>query len=387
MNLSRNIGKIEASATVVIADTARKLISEGHDVIDLNIGDPELDTPANICAAASKAMHEGRTHYVTSRGLPELRTAISEKLKRENRIEADPADEIIVTPGGKTALYTALLTCLNPGDEVIYFEPAWVSFKAMIEMIGAIPVAVALDYKQGYTIEIEEIRSKITQRTKAIILNSPNNPTGKVCSTEQLKRLASLILEKELILISDEVYERIVFDGTNYISPASLTELKDYVLTVNGFSKSYAMAGWRLGYLVGPRKIIREALKVIQHSFTCVSPFIQLGGVEALSSQQDFLTKMVSNYQERHNYMVEALNIITGINCDRSDGTFFIFPRINYKNMKSGELAKHLLEKALLVTTPGAAFGESGEYHLRISLTRELPVLKKAVERIEAVLK
>jgi len=386
MKLSRIIEGLEASTTVAIADKARKLISEGQDVIDLNIGDPELATPAHICAAASAAMQAGRTHYVTSQGILELRTAVAKKLKEENEITADPVDEILITPGGKTALFIALITCLNPGDEVLYFEPAWVSFKPMIEMVGAIPVGVSLDYRKDFGIDVEEIRSKVTKRTKAIIINSPNNPTGKVISATQLKFLSQLIREKELFMISDEVYERIAFAGSRFISPASLPDLAGLVLTVNSFSKSYAMAGWRLGYLAGPRSVMKEAVKVAQHSFTCVAPFIQLGGLAALENSQDFLYVMIQNYQERRNYMVDALNKIKGVECSDTDGTFFLFPRVEYQSMKSEELAKYLLDKALVVTTPGIAFGSAGEYHLRISLTAEMAVLKQAVARIEAAL-
>jgi aspartate aminotransferase len=386
MELSRNIKSLEASTTVAIADKARKLISEGHDVIDLNIGDPELATPAHICMAASQAMQAGRTHYVTSQGILDLRNAVAKKLKQENNINADPVDEILITPGGKTALYIALLTCLNPGDEVIYFEPAWVSIKPMIEMIGAIPVVVSLDYRKDYDIDVEDVRSKVTKRTKAIIINSPNNPTGKVISVTQLKVLAQIIRDKELYLISDEVYERITFGGLTFVSPASLPELEGFVMTVNGFSKSYAMAGWRLGYLIGPRRVMKEAVKAAQHSYTCVAPFIQLGGLEALENSQDFLYGMIQNYQKRHNYMVDALNKIEGAECAAADGTFFLFPRFDYKKMKSDELAKFLLDEALVVTTPGIAFGSAGEYHLRISLTADMVVLKKAVARMKAAL-
>lgn len=386
MKLSRIIEGLEASTTVAIADKARKLISEGQDVIDLNIGDPELATPVHICTAASEAMQAGRTHYVTSQGILELRNAVAEKLKKENKITVDPVDEILITPGGKTALFIALLTCLNPGDEVLYFEPAWVSFKPMIEMVGAIPVAISLDYSKNFAIDMEEVRSKVTKRTRAIIINSPNNPTGKVIPATQLKFLAHLISEKELFLISDEIYERIAFDGYRSISPASLPELEGLALTVNGFSKSYAMAGWRLGYLAGPRSVMKEAVKVAQHSYTCVAPFIQRGGLAALENSQDFLFAMIQNYQERRNYMVDALNKIEGVECSSTDGTFFLFPRVEYQSMKSEELAKYLLDEALVVTTPGIAFGNAGEYHLRISLTAEMAVLQKAVARIEAVL-
>ena len=287
---NRNITGLTPSASIEFMAKAKALQAQGLDVINLAGGEPDFDTPAPIIEEACRQMRSGFTHYTVGQGLPELRARIARKLLEENAAPYD-ADEIIVTPGGKNAIYLAISTLLNPGDEVLYLDPAWVSYVPMIEAAGGKAVPVVLRYENSYRIEADALEAAVTARTKLLIVNYPNNPTGKVLTRPEAEILEQFLLNHpDVILLSDEIYERIVFDGNTTVSPASFPTIRDRVITVNGFSKSVAMTGWRLGYLAAPRPIAKQIYKLYQHSITCVSGFIQKAAVVALDCTAEIVS-------------------------------------------------------------------------------------------------
>ncbi|MBX6340962.1 MAG: pyridoxal phosphate-dependent aminotransferase, partial [Thermomicrobiaceae bacterium] len=286
------VDALQPSPTVAVSDRVRALRQQGLDVIDLGGGDPDFPTPEHVCAAAADAMLGGDTHYVASAGLPELRRAIARKLQDENGIAADPA-AVIVTPGGKSALFSAVLALTGPGDDILMFDPGWVSYEPMATIAGAGTVHVPLDPRANYRVTREAIEEHLTPRTRLMIVNTPNNPTGRVLTREELDAIAAVAAERDLVVISDEIYEKIVYDGRQHVSLASLPGMAERTLTVNGFSKAYAMTGWRLGYIAGPKPLIDQIMKIHSHSITCATSFAQRGAVAALEGPQEFIARMV----------------------------------------------------------------------------------------------
>jgi aspartate aminotransferase len=350
---------------VALLDQARDMKERGLDVISFCAGEPDFDTPAHITAAGIEALNNGLTQYVSSRGIPELRRSVAAKLLRDNRVTVDPDTGVIVTAGSKMAIFISLVGLVAPGDEVLYFEPAWPSFEQMIRLATAEPVAVPLDGGNGFHIDEGALETRITPRTRAIILNTPHNPTGCILSADDLAIVERLANRHDLFVISDEIYDRIVFDA-EHISPATLPLLAERTLTVNGFSKTHAMMGWRLGFVAGPEPLISRILLVQQHTVTCAASFVQHAGVVALNGPQEPIADMVRAYRRRRDVIVAALEGIPGVSCDTPAGTFYAFPRIEGLS-SSGDLAEALLRDALIATTPGSAFGEPGEGHLRFS--------------------
>lgn len=387
LTAATRLREIEESATVAISDLSRRLRAAGVDVIDLSGGDPDFPTPQHIVAAARDAMDEGFTHYVSSRGIPDLLDAIAHKLKTENGLPLDaPGESILVTPSAKFALAATLLALVNPGDEVIVPTPAWVSYDAMIRLAGGIPVHVPLA-PDGFRLDAADMRRALTARTRLILVNSPNNPTGRVLAEPELRAIADVARDANLLVISDEIYERIVFDGAVHRSLGTLPGMFERTVTINGFSKTYAMTGWRLGYLAGPPRIVREVLKVHQHVVTCASSFAMRAGVAALRGPRQSADEMVAAYRERRALAVPLLNAMPGIRCPWPEGTFYLFPGFRFRRpLSSTEFASLLLERAHVAVTPGSAFGKAGEGHIRISLTNGRDWLERALERIRRVL-
>ncbi|MCB9419098.1 MAG: pyridoxal phosphate-dependent aminotransferase [Ardenticatenaceae bacterium] len=381
--LSQLIRNIPASVTLAVNDKAKALQRAGHDVIALAGGDPDFDTPHHITAAALAAIENGATHYpAPMKGIPSLMEAIAHKMNIDNDIHADPKTDIVVTPGGKWALYLALAALINPGDEVLYLEPVWVSYPPMIKLAGGVPVPVSLSPDLNYRVTADLLRAKITPKTKALMVNSPSNPTGRVLDHAELREITKVAIEEDLYVISDEIYEKLVFDGRKHESIGSLPGMAERTLTANGLSKAYAMTGWRLGWLVGPENIIKLAVKLNSQTVSSAANFTMHAAVAALTGPQDFVEEMRLSYEKRRDFMVKGLNEIEGVDCKLVEGAFYLFPSFPGSEKNSLDLAEALLEKAGIAGTPGIAFGSSGEGYVRFSIATVMSDLERAVERM-----
>ncbi len=383
--VSTLISTIPASPTLAVNDKAKALQAAGHDIIPLAGGDPDFDTPPHIIEAAVAAIQRGETHYPSPmKGIPPLLRAIADKMDRENGIIVDPMREIIVTPGGKWALYLALASILNAGDEVLILEPYWVSYPPLVTLAGGVPVLVGLDSERNFEITAVSIRQHLTPKTKAIMVNSPNNPTGRVLTADEMHIIADIAKEADLYVITDEIYEKLIFDGT-HISLASLPNMAERTLTINGFSKAYAMTGWRLGWLAAPAQIMDLAVKLNGQTVSSAATFTMHAAVAALTGTQEIISTMRDSYQQRRDYMVTALNNINGIQCRSIEGAFYLFPSFPDSGLNSIQLAEKLLTEAGVAGTPGIAFGKSGEGHVRFAISTATADLERAIERIAKV--
>ena len=381
--LSQLLANIPPSVTLAVNDKAKSLQRDGKDVIALAGGDPDFDTPPHIVEAAVQAIRNGRTHYpAPAKGLPEALEAVADKMARDNGVYVDPRTDVVITPGSKWALYLALATIVNPGDEVIYLEPVWVSYPPLIRIAGGAPVAVTLPEETNFTVTEALLREKVTPRTKAIMVNSPCNPSGRVLSQDEINAIVRVAIDEDLYVITDEVYEKLVFDDHKHYSLAAQPEMAERTLTTNGLSKGYAMTGWRLGWIVGPPDLVKLAARMHSQTVTSAATFTMVAAAAALNGPQDVVEAMCCSYQERRDFMVKALNEIEGIECRNTDGAFYLMPRFTNTEKNSVELADALLEEAMIAATPGAAFGASTERHLRFSIATAMSELVRAVERL-----
>jgi aspartate aminotransferase len=382
--LSTRLGRTEPSATLAVSDRARVLRAQGRDVIALAGGDPDFPTPAHVVEAAEAALRAGDTHYPPSRGRPALVEAIVAKLERENGVRVRP-NQVIVTPGAKWALYIALAALVNPGDEVVLLDPSWVSYAPMVALNDGVPVPIDLPAADDYWITEARLRSAITERTKAILVNSPNNPTGRLLAREEVDAIVRVATDADLYVISDEIYEHLVYEGGTHRSLAAEPGMADRTITVNGFSKAYAMTGWRLGWMAAPEGIATLALNLHSQGVSSASSFAMAAGVAALEGPQDCVAEMVEAYAARRRFMVEALNAIDGIECAAPDGAFYLFPRFAKSGLDSVALAEALLERGDIAAVPGIAFGRPGEGHLRFTIATAMSDLERAAERLARV--
>ena len=382
---ARRMGAVESSPTVAVSDRARQLQAAGHDVIDLGGGDPDFPTPQHIVAAAADAMEAGDTHYVASPGIIELRRALVDKLRVDNGLEYSP-NEIVVTPGGKAAIFAAIMALVDEGDEVLILDPGWVSYAPQAQLAGATPVRVPLSPGDNFLTTEERLRPYVTPRSRVLIACTPSNPTGRVMTREELAAIARVAREGDLLVLSDEIYEKLVYDGAEHISLATLPGMRERTLTLNGFSKAYAMTGWRLGYVAAPAPIVAEILKVHSHSMTCATSFGQRGAVAALTGPQDFIGEMVAAYDRRRRLVAAGLNAIPGVRCPLPEGAFYAFPDITGTGLSSTACAELLIERAQVAVTPGIAFGEAGEGHIRLSFATSDDLLARAIARMGEVL-
>lgn len=380
---ARRLDKVRESATIAVADRAKQLRAEGVDVVDLSGGDPQFDTPAHIVTEAINAIRRGDTHYAPSRGIPALLKAVQRKLADDNGVECG-LDEIIVTPGGKHAIYSTLVATVEAGDQVILLSPAWVSYEPSVRLAGGEPVYAPLQADE-FRITPEVLRSVDAPRAKVLIFNTPNNPTGRVATREEIEAVAEFAEERDLLVISDELYEKLLYDGREHISLASLPGMRDRTVTVNGVSKSYAMTGWRLGYLAAPRALTSQILKVHQHSVTTAATFTQAAAVAALEGPQGVVAEMLAEYDRNRALVVKALNSLPGVNCPTPEGAFYAFPKVD--SADSLEYAQCLLDGAGVALTPGVAFGPTGEGRVRISFATSPALLENAFERMAALLR
>lgn len=379
--LNSIITQLPVSGSIQMMEKAQKMRTSGIEIIDLSGGEPDFPTPPPIVLEAVRQMEKGFTHYTVGKGLPRLREKISEKLFNENHIFSAP-DEIIVTPGGKFAIYLAVCTLLNPKDEVIYFTPAWVSYLPIIKAAGGVGVSVTLSYDNDYNLDYQVIKEKITKRTKLIIINYPNNPTGKILNQQNANVLKQILMEfPDLYLLSDEIYEKIVFDNNKNISMGSIKEIKTRVITINGFSKSYAMTGWRLGYLQADIYIINQVYKLYQHTLTCVSGFIQKAGIVAFDCN-NYVENMRVEYEKRRDFLINKLSEISTIDCKKPEGGFYLWLKVNAIKFSDIELAGNLMDEKQVVCVPGSSYGEINTSFLRISFANSMEVLETAAFRL-----
>lgn len=358
-------------------------IGRGRDVIHLEVGDPDFKTPPHIIEAANRAALQGDTHYTGIRGIRALREAIAAKFDRENGIKCDPSTEVIVGIGATGVLFLACVAALNPGDEVIVADPYWPYYEGHVALPGASLVCVPLRKDSGFTLDVDELRSRVTPRTKMVILNSPNNPTGSILHKDTLLKIGEIAEEYDLLIVSDEVYEKFIFDGEEHFSLGSVPELKERVLTVNALSKTYAMTGWRLGYACGPKPLIDAMVSVQEYMVSCVPSMIQRAGVAALTGPQDVVGEMARVYKRRRDLVFEGLNAIPGVKCVKPKGAFYAFPDISAFGMSSFDFAVALGKKAGVSVVHGAGMGKNGEGHIRISYSTSDENLVEALARIK----
>lgn len=383
---ANRVRDLAPSPTLAVSDRARQLKAQGIDVIDLGGGDPDFVTPKHIRDAAIDAMNAGDTHYVASPGIPALRKAIAEKLAFDNGIDVDPNGGVIVTPGGKQALFEATLALVETGVDVLIPEPAWVSYAPMVELAGGRPVPIPLDPDDNWRLTAENLAVAVTPATRILLINSPNNPTGRVLDAEELAAIADFAREHDLLIFSDEMYEKILYDGHTHTSIATLPGMAERTLIFNGLSKAYAMTGWRLGYAAGPKPYIEQIEKVHSHSVTCATSFVQKAGIVALTGPQEFIAEMVTAWDRRRHALATGLNRVNGITCSLVEGAFYAFADIRGTGMSSSETADRFLREAYVAVTPGIAFGAAGEGHVRLSFATGDALLESAVDRIGTML-
>lgn len=357
------------------------LAAQYKDAINLCVGEPNFETPGHIVERAKKALDDGLTHYNPNAGLIELRQIIADKYKREFKDDYT-AENVMIAVGGMEALLLTLIAILNPGDEVIVPDPAYPNYLGQIATLGGKAVRVPLYEENGFKLQAEDLEKAITPKTKAVILNSPSNPLGVMLEKEDLEALAKVVKKNNLVVISDEVYEKIIYDGKIHFSMAQIPEVRDQVVIINSLSKTYAMTGWRLGFIVANKELISHMPKLQEGVVSCIPPFIQKAAIEAIGGPQDALEEMVKHYKRRRDIIVDGLNEIPGFKCMKTAGSFYAFANIKSFKKTSQEFAEEILKEAGVVGVPGSAFGEMGEGYLRFSFANSDENLKEAVRRI-----
>ena len=365
---------------------ANQLEAAGKEIIHLEIGQPDYATFENVSQAGIEAIRAGKTRYTPPAGMPSLREALAKDAGRRRGIEVHPA-EVVVSPGGKPNLFFPTLALVEPGDEVIYPDPGFPTYEAMIKVAGGVAVAVPLLEQNQFSFDLEAFDELVNERTKLIILNSPSNPTGGVIPPADLEHIASRAEEFGCWVMSDELYTRIVYDGLEALSIASLPGMKERTIIVDGFSKTYSMTGWRLGFGIMPKELAARVDLLLTHSIGSTAHFTQFAGLEAITGPQDMAEAMVSEYQRRRDVIVDGLNAIPGFICQKPQGAFYVFPNITGTGMSASELANSILEKAGVALLPGNSFGEYGEGYLRLSYANSIENIEKGLDKIRAAVK
>ena len=365
----------------VMMERANKMQKEGMDIIHMEIGRPDFDTPEVIKKAAYSSLDKGNVFYTSNYGTPELRSAIAEKLTRENGVEYSPS-EILVTIGVGEGTYASIAAFCDKGDEILVPDPVWLNYIHVPNFFGAVPVTYDLREENDYQIDAKEIERKITSKTRMMVINSPGNPTGAVQTRETLEKLAVIAEKYDLIVISDEIYEKLVYGETKHVSFASIPGMKERTITLNGFSKCYSMTGWRLGYAAAPESMIQALVRVHQYINTCAASFVQEAGITALREAEPDVQTMVKEYERRRNYAVKELNSMDGISCKTPCGAFYIFVNIKELGKTSVEVADYLLDHAHVATVPGSAFGKGGEGYIRLSYATAYDQIVEAMDRM-----
>ncbi|MCZ8066633.1 MULTISPECIES: pyridoxal phosphate-dependent aminotransferase [unclassified Microcystis] len=381
MKLASRVNQVTPSLTLAIDSLAKEMKKNGEDVCSFSAGEPDFDTPIHIKAAAKKALDEGKTRYGPAAGEPGLRKAIAEKLLRDNQL-AYNADNIIVTNGGKQSLYNLIMALIEAGDEVIIPAPYWLSYPEMVTLAGGTSVIVNTSLENQYKITPEQLEAAITPKTKLFVLNSPSNPTGIVYTPEEIAALAKIVVEKDILVVSDEIYEKILYDGAIHRSIASFgPEIFQRSIISNGFAKAFSMTGWRVGYIAGPVEIVKAMTKIQGHSTSNVCTFAQYGAIAALESPQDCIEEMVKAFSERRQYILERVRAIPGLNCPTPNGAFYVFIDISQTGLKSRDFCQKLLETQKVAAIPGIAFG--ADDCIRLSYATDLKTIEKGFDRID----
>ncbi|MFZ2322650.1 MAG: pyridoxal phosphate-dependent aminotransferase [Ignavibacteriaceae bacterium] len=391
--LSDRVKEITISQTMMISGEALKLKSEGVDLIDLSVGEPDFHTPNNIKEVGKNAIDENRTKYTLNQGTKELRTAIAAKLKIDNKLEYS-INEIVVSNGAKQSIYNSIFAVVNPGDEVIIAAPHWVSYPSMVQLAGGKNVIIETDESTGFKITPKQLASAVTAKTKLLIICNPSNPTGSVYSKIELEQLAEIVKQNNFYVLADEIYEKLIYDDFKFTSFASLgDDIKKKTILINGISKSYAMSGWRIGYAAAPENVASAINKIQSHTTSNASSISQHAAIEAIAGPQYVVDEMLSEFKKRRDYLFKEITSIKGITCYKPEGAFYLFPNIThflngkskiFKITNSFDLAMHLLYEAHIAVIPGSGFGKEG--YLRLSYSTSMEYLKEAVYRLKAAL-
>ena len=381
MKLASRVNQVTPSLTLAIDSLAKEMKKNGEDVCSFSAGEPDFDTPTHIKAAAKKALDEGKTRYGPAAGEAGLRKAIAEKLLQDNQL-AYNADNVIVTNGGKQSLYNLIMALIEAGDEVIIPAPYWLSYPEMVTLAGGTSVIVNTSLENHYKITPEQLEAAITPKTKLFVLNSPSNPTGIVYTPEEIAALAKIVVEKDILVVSDEIYEKILYDGAIHRSIASFgPEIFQRSIISNGFAKAFSMTGWRVGYIAGPVEIVKAMTKIQSHSTSNVCTFAQYGAIAALESPQDCIEEMVKAFSERRQYILERVRSLPGLNCPTPNGAFYVFIDISQTGLKSRDFCQKLLETQKVAAIPGIAFG--ADDCIRLSYATDLKTIEKGFDRID----
>ena len=384
MKLAERMDRILVESAFEVLVRARALEAAGKNVIHLEIGEPDFPTPAHIVEAAKAALDQGWTHYGPTQGYPELREIVAAHVARTRGIGVGP-EHVSIVPGGKPILFFPMLALLEPGDEVIYPDPGFPIYQSMIQFLGAKPVPIPLVESRGFSFDLNLLRHRLSSRTKMLILNSPQNPTGGVIPAEDIRAIADLVRDRDLIVLSDEIYSRIYY-GEKPVSIASLPGMQEKTIILDGFSKTYAMTGWRLGYGVMPAWLVEAVNKLMVNSNSCTASFTQRAGIAALTGPQDEIERMIAEFHRRRDAFCDGLNRIPGVRCARPGGAFYAFANIEQTGMDSKKAADYLLNEAGVACLSGAAFGGYGEGYIRFSYANSYENLMEAVKRIETAL-
>ncbi|MDB9420694.1 pyridoxal phosphate-dependent aminotransferase [Microcystis aeruginosa CS-563/04] len=381
MKLASRVNQVTPSLTLAIDSLAKEMKKNGEDVCSFSAGEPDFDTPTHIKAAAKKALDEGKTRYGPAAGEAGLRKAIAQKLLRDNQL-AYNADNVIVTNGGKQSLYNLIMALIEAGDEVIIPAPYWLSYPEMVTLAGGTSVIVNTSLENHYKITPEQLEAAITPKTKLFVLNSPSNPTGIVYTPEEIAALAKIVVKKDILVVSDEIYEKILYDGAIHRSIASFgPEIFQRSIISNGFAKAFSMTGWRVGYIAGPVEIVKAMTKIQSHSTSNVCTFAQYGAIAALASPQDCIEEMVKAFSERRQYILERVRAIPGLDCPTPNGAFYVFIDISQTGLKSRDFCQKLLETQKVAAIPGIAFG--ADDCIRLSYATDLKTIEKGFDRLD----
>ncbi len=381
MKLAKRMSRLGTETAFEVLVRARALEAQGRDVVHLEVGEPDFDTPANIIDAAIVALKSGYTHYGPSAGLPELRQAIANEISSTRGLDVKPS-EVVVTPGAKPIMFFIILALAEAGDEVMYPNPGFPIYESMINFVGATPVPIPLREERDFCFDLDEFRSKVSAKTKLIILNSPQNPTGSVLGRDDLAAIAQIAAARDIMVLADEIYNRIIYDG-EHVSIATFPGMKERTIILDGFSKTYAMTGWRMGYGVMPEALAEHVSRLQTNSNSCTASFTQRAGVAALTGPQEASAAMVREFKKRRDIIVAGLNAIKGVSCRLPKGAFYVFPSIKGTGKSSREFADRLLSEAGVAALSGTAFGAYGEGYIRLSYANSIPNIQKALQRIE----
>lgn len=385
MILAERMNRLGTETAFEVLAKARMLEADGKDIIHLEIGEPDFDTPRNIVEAGKQALEAGHTHYGPSPGLPEVRDRIAQEVSETRGIEVTK-EMVVITPGAKPIMFFTMLALIDEGDEVLYPNPGFPIYESMINFVGGIPIPMKLLASQDFGVNVKEVESQITPRTKLMILNSPNNPCGSIIEPEQIEELAILARDRGIMVLSDEIYRRFLYEGVHK-SIASYAGMVDQTIILDGFSKTYAMTGWRIGYGVMPIDLVEPISRLSTNSVSCTASFTQIASLEALSGSQDGPEKILAEFKKRRDIIVDGLNSITGIHCPMPKGAFYVFPSIEGTGMTSRRFADALLEEYGVACLAGESFGEYGTGCIRFSFANSTDNIKVALERIEKMVK